>query len=285
MENLKRVVLVTGLSGAGKTTAMGVLEDMGYFCIDRYPVELVQPFVEMIEHSTLPKYVNIAMSVNSMDFQNFYNAFRLLSCELKVLYLDADKDALLLRYKYNRRTHPLLVNNQVNTLEEAIIIERNEFENIRELATVRIDTTHLSGQDLRKKIIRYFSVSLKPSFTISFISFGYRYGLPLDADLVLDVRFLANPYWEESLRDLTGNDESVFDYVVSHEQTQEYLNYLVPFLDYSLAQYQKEGKSHFTIAIGCTGGQHRSVSIVNWLYQNYQEKFTCFKEHRDTEEE
>lgn len=285
MESVHNIVLVTGLSGAGKTTAMGVLEDMGYRCLDGYPVELISQFSVLIadQHSVI--YQDIALSVTSVDYPKFLEAFRNLEANLRTLYLDADLDVLLLRYKYNRRTHPLLVLNKATSLEEAIAIENDELSVVKESADVIIDTSRLSGQDLRKKIITYFSVLEKPTFTISLVSFGYRYGLPLDADLVLDVRFLSNPYWKEELRLLNGNDQPVYDYVISDSKTEEYLKYLVPFLDYSLKQYQLEGKSHFTIGIGCTGGQHRSVSIVNWLYTHYSQQYACFKEHREVRAE
>lgn len=281
MDVFKRVILVTGLSGAGKTTAMGVLEDIGYNCIDRYPKELIHQFIEMFETSVDPLYQNVALSVTALDYQLFLDRFSKIECEVQTLYIEADLDVLLLRYKYNRRTHPLLVMNRANSLEEAIAIESEEFEAVRSEHVVHIDTTHLSNQDLRKKMIQLFSFKVKPNFSVSFVSFGYRYGLPLDADLVFDVRFLANPYWVEALRAKSGNDREVFDFVMDHKKTQAYMERLLPFLDYSLKEYQKEGKSHFTIGIGCTGGQHRSVSLVNWLFDHYQKQFNCFKDHRD----
>lgn len=281
----RRIILVTGLSGAGKTTAMGVLEDLGYTCIDGYPVELLEQLVGLLENTTNDKYQHVALSVTSLDYEQVHSAMARLEVDLQILFLESDRDNLLLRYKYSRRSHPLLVAQQVNSLEEAIEYEIRDSKTIKERATVKIDTSHLSQQDLRKKIQAVFSLSIKPSFSISFISFGFRYGVPLDADLIFDVRFLINPFWVESLQAKTGNDAEVFAYVMEDEKTKAYLNRLLPFLEYSLHEYQLEGKSHFTVGIGCTGGQHRSVALVNWLYEHFKEEYTCFREHRDLKEE
>ncbi|AGN24830.1 RNase adapter RapZ [Erysipelothrix rhusiopathiae] len=281
----QKVVLVTGLSGAGKTSAMAVLEDMGYHCIDRFPVFMIEDLVRDIEAMKDGTYSNLALSVNAADFDIFYRTFKNSECELIVLFLDASKEQLLLRYKYNRRNHPLIVANLANGLEEAIDAEIEQFSNIKSRASIIIDTTFLTQQNLTSRIKRFFKIEGNQSLSLSFISFGYRKGLPMDADLVFDVRFLNNPYWEESLRSMTGNDKPVFDYVINDEKTQEFLKYLTQFLDYAFERYIEESKHLLTVAIGCTGGQHRSVSIVNWLYENYDKQYNTLKDHRDMPED
>ena len=219
-----KVVLVTGLSGAGKTSAMAVLEDIGYHCIDRFPAMLLDHLVQEVSELKDGHFNNLALSVSATDFQKFFDAFKSVDCELIVLFLDASKEQLLLRYKYNRRNHPLIVGNVANSLEEAIDAEIDEFSNIKSSATIIIDTTFLTVSKLSSRIERFFKVNDKVSvLSISFISFGYRKGLPMDADLVFDVRFLSNPYWVEGLRPLSGNDAPVYNFVIDDEGTQRYL--------------------------------------------------------------
>lgn len=276
-----RVVLVSGMSGAGKTNATSVLEDMGYHCIDQFPVQLLSLLVDMIETSTDPRYQFLALSTSAKDFPEFIKAFGGADMDVRVLFLDASNEELLHRYKSTRRTHPLLISNVANTLEEAISSERQMFLNYKDNASLTIDTTFLKNNELKGKIEKYFNLKNQPVFSISFISFGYKHGVPLDADLMIDVRFLPNPYWEVELRPYSGDDACVYDYVMEKPQTQEFIKRLLEFLDYAFDQYVKEGKNHFTVAIGCTGGQHRSVTIANYLYEHYSTEYNCFKEHRD----
>lgn len=279
-----RVVLVSGMSGAGKTSATGVLEDMGYHCIDQFPVQLLSLLVDMIENSTDPRYQFLALSTSAKDFPEFIKIFSGADMDVRVLFLDASNEELLHRYKSTRRTHPLLISNAANTLEEAIQIERQMFQNYKDSATLLLDTTFCKAGELKNKIEKYFNLRDLPAFSISFISFGYKHGVPLDADLMIDVRFLPNPYWEVELRPYSGDDACVYNYVMEKAETQEFIKRLLEFLDYGFNQYVKEGKNHFTVAIGCTGGQHRSVSIANYLYEHYSQKYSCFKEHRDKQE-
>ncbi len=280
----KRVVIVTGMSGAGKTSSMGILEDIGYHCIDRYPAQLLDSLVDLIEKSNDPRFDYVALATSAIDFPQFMQCFSGSDMDVRVLYLDASNETLLLRYKSTRRTHPLLVSNSANTLEEAIGIEREMYKNIKDTVFLSVDTTFLTHQELKKKLDKYFSPAQRPVFSISFISFGYKHGVPLDADLMFDVRFLPNPYWVEELRDYSGEDACVYDYVIEKAQTKEFLKRLQAFLDYAFEEYVKEGKNHFTVAIGCTGGQHRSVAITNYLFDTYKVKYNCFKEHRDKKE-
>ena len=283
---LNKVVLVTGISGAGKTTAMAVLEDMGYHCIDRYPVFLIDELIELLQSNEEDERLrNLALSVSAHDFFTFKQAFENMECDLTILYLDASYDALLLRYKYNRRSHPLLIQKKANSLEEAIEFEIASFYEVREYATIIIDTSHLSVHDLSKRIQAVFSISSQKALTISFVSFGFRHGVPGDADMVVDVRFLANPYWEVSLREKSGNDRVVYDYVLEDDKTQAFLKTFIPYLEFVLDQYTHDSKNHLTVAIGCTGGQHRSVSLVNWLQRQYRKAYPVFINHRDVKDQ
>lgn len=275
------VVIVTGISGAGKTTAIGCLEDLGYYCIDNYPKELISSLVDLIREEKDDRFENIALVVNVAEFSDVYNFLESREINVRGLALDAANNKILTRYKYTRRTHPLILSSQASTLEEAIEKERDIFDTIKCGNVQRIDTTYLTAKTLGEIIEGYFSIGSQTKFSISFVSFGYKYGIPQDADIMIDVRFLPNPYWEESLRDMSGDDKPVYDYVISKPETQEFLSYLNSFLDYSLEEYKKQGKYHLTIGIGCTGGQHRSVSIVNYLFDRYKNKYLCHKGHKD----
>lgn len=277
-----RIVLLSGMSGAGKSSVGAVLEDMGYTCIDNLPAELLDDFLKKcIDGGTNPLYQYVALSTSANNFAQFIKVLSNDRYELMILFVDASNDTLLHRYKSTRRTHPLLLTNQVSTLEEAIATERKIFNVYQEVPQMIIDTTFLTPSQLKKKVMEAFKLSDKPEFSISFISFGYKNGIPLDADILLDVRFLPNPYWEEDLRRLSGDDAPVYNYVMEKDETKEYMKRLISFLDYSFEQYIKEGKNHFTVGVGCTGGQHRSVSITNALYDHYISKYRCYKSHRD----
>ncbi len=284
MEKNKRVILVSGMSGAGKSTATRVLEDMGYHVIDNFPVQLVSLLADMIETSTDPRYSYLALSTTARDFSEFLRGLRGKNIEVQILFLEASDSVLLHRYKSTRRMHPLLLSNSANTLEEAIAVERQMFARNVNNSFITIDTSFLAEKEFKRKIEQYFAKSSVPSFSISFVSFGYKYGVPMDADLMVDVRFLPNPYWVVKLRPLNGNDQEIFNYVIDKPETREFLERLLAFTDYAFEQYVKEGKNHFTVAIGCTGGQHRSVAITNYLFEYYQNKYNCYKEHRDEKE-
>lgn len=284
MDRRRRVILVSGMSGAGKSTATRFLEDMGYRVIDNFPVQLLSLLIDMVETSTDPRYSYIALSVAAQDFSEFLRIVKGQNIESEVLFLDCSDSVLLHRYKSTRRMHPLLLSNTVNTLEEAIAVERQMFTRSLDSTFIRIDTTFLSEKEFRKKIEQYFSKSNIPVFSISFMSFGYKYGVPMDADVMIDVRFLPNPFWVVSLRPYSGNDPQVYNYVIEKPETQEFLTRFLAFMDYAFEQYVMEGKNHFTVAIGCTGGQHRSVAITNYLYDHYRETYHCYKQHRDEKE-
>lgn len=286
MENTKKkkIILISGMSGAGKSTAARVLEDMGYYIIENFPFQLLPAFVDMVETSSDPRYDYIGVCTSAEDFPAFLTGLKGRNMDIQVLFLDAGDSVILHRYKSTRRTHPLLLSNQCNTLDEAINVERQMFTRNSNSYFITIDTSFLNEKDFKKKLEKYFAKSAVPSFSVSFESFGYKYGVPLDADLMIDVRFLPNPFWEKELRPYSGNDECVYTYVMEKEETKEFVRRLLSFLDYAFEQYQKEGKNHFTVAIGCTGGQHRSVTITNFLYDHYRTKYNSYKEHRDEKE-
>ena len=277
----QNVILVTGMSGAGKTSAIGILEDMGYHCIDQFPVQLIDELGKIISDQHDDRYQNLALATSSQDYQKFLSYFEGREMNVKVLFLDASNEKLLLRYKFTRRSHPFVVNKTANTLEEAIEKERDLFNELSYRKVVHIDTTKLTLAALKKLIESKLSIDAKDGFAISFVSFGYKHGVPLDADLMFDIRFLPNPYWIESMRSQTGDDKDVYDYVMNSKETKAYVKKLISFLDYSFKQYKKEGKNHLTVAIGCTGGQHRSVAMANYVFDNYRNKYQCHKGHRD----
>lgn len=279
--NKKRILLITGRSGAGKTSVMGILEDMGYHCIDQFPVKLLNDFASMLGQESDPRYEFIALATNLSEFNDFRRKFDGMDMDVRVLILDCNADELLRRYKYSRRTHPMLISNKATTLEDAIYLEGEMLKDLKDTAYLTIDTTFLKSNELKAKINKYFAMSNQPSFSISFISFGYKNGVPMDADLLFDVRFLPNPYWVEDLRAFSGNDACVYDYVMQSEQTKILIEKLTAFLDYAFKEYVTEGKNHFTVGIGCTGGQHRSVAITNWLFDHYGKDYHVYKEHRD----
>ena len=281
MEKTKRVILVSGMSGAGKSTATRILEDMGYHIIDNFPVQLLSLLVDMIENSTDPRYSYIALSTSTEDFPAFLRGIKGEGIEVRVLFLDASDTVLIHRYKSTRRTHPMLLSNTANTLEEAIGVERTMLSKVINNSFVTIDTSFLTEKEMKNTLNQYFAKGAAPSFSISFISFGYKYGVPMDADLMIDVRFLPNPFWVPELRPYSGNDKCVYDYVMEKPETKEFLKRLLSFMDYSFKEYVKEGKNHFTVAIGCTGGQHRSVAITNFLYDHYRNTYHSYKQHRD----
>ncbi len=278
--NKKEVVIVTGMSGAGKTSAMACFENMEYLCVDNYPVALLEQFGELIKTDT--SYQKIAMAVSLKDAMH---AIRLLTnmdwVDLSVVFLDCNDEVILKRYKETRRTHPVIISNKASTLSEAIEFERILAKPIANHAKYIIDTSSLKFVRLQRVIENYFRDKQLGIFRISFVSFGYKHGIPKESDLLFDVRFLPNPFYIEELRPQTGNDKAVYDYVMKQDETNVFINKIEVLLDYLFEQYQKEGKMHVIVGIGCTGGQHRSVSIANYLSKAYQDKYQINCLHRD----
>ena len=270
----RRFVIVTGLSGSGKTHAIRALEDLGYFCIDNLPTQLIPTMAELAarEVATLDK-VAIVVDVREKDFlSQFPLAFRRLhASHLKptLIFLESSHTALVRRFSETRRPHPLARDRSVS---EGITEERDKLNSIRSMADLIIDTTNLTVHELRDIFMQMSRDGRKRAdMVVNLVSFGYKNGVPVDADLVFDVRCLPNPHFVDSLRKLTGRDAAVVRYMRKHEETQDFLDKLTSFLKFALPQYVKEGKSYLTIAVGCTGGQHRSVMIAEALRRALRE--------------
>ena len=265
----RRFVILTGLSGSGKTHAIRALEDLGYFCIDNLPTQLIPTMAELAtrEGATLEK-VAIVVDVREKGFlSQFPRVFRRLRTGAGVkpmlIFLEASHSALVRRFSETRRPHPLARDRSVS---EGISEERDKLNAIRAMADLIIDTTNLTVHELRDIFMQMSRDGRKRAdMVVNLVSFGYKNGVPVDADLVFDVRCLPNPHFVDSLRKLTGRDAAVVRYMRKHDATQDFLDKLTAFLKFALPQYVNEGKSYLTIAVGCTGGQHRSVMIAEAL--------------------
>lgn len=281
-DNLQ-LVIITGMSGAGKTVAIQSFEDMGYFCIDNMPPRLIPKFWELIKESG--KVTKMALGVD-LRSRSFFEEIQNMLVEIEntdfidtsILFLDASDEELVARYKETRRTHPMAMNGLVT---EGIRKERAILNDLKMQASVIIDTTTLTPRQLREKINQTFKTKGDQGFRIEFVSFGFKYGLPIDSDIVMDVRFLPNPHYIPELRPLTGKDQPVYDYVMSFDETELFYNKFLDLLQTVLPGYIKEGKSSLTIAIGCTGGQHRSVALTERLSGALKENYKVNVTHRD----
>lgn len=281
-DNLQ-LVIITGMSGAGKTVAIQSFEDMGYFCIDNMPPNLIPKFWELIKESG--KVTKMALVVD-LRSRSFFEEIQNMLVEIEntdfidtsILFLDASDEELVARYKETRRTHPMAMNGLVT---EGIRKERAILNDLKMQASVIIDTTTLTPRQLREKINQTFKTKGDQGFRIEFVSFGFKYGLPIDSDIVMDVRFLPNPHYIPELRPLTGKDQPVYDYVMSFDETELFYNKFLDLLQTVLPGYIKEGKSSLTIAIGCTGRQHRSVALTERLSGALKENYKVNVTHRD----
>jgi len=263
-----RLVVITGLSGSGKSTALKAFEDVGFFCIDNLPATLLPRFLELRDQISR-EVIKIAL-VMDLRGKDFLASFPKIFQEVKrkgyiveVLFLEAEEEILIRRFSQTRRHHPL---GEHRTLSDTIRLERKKMEPIKRLATFRLDTSHLNVHQLREEILQLFSKVAQPAkMTMNLISFGYKYGLPNEADIVMDVRFLPNPFFVTELKEMDGNQKPVVDYVMKRKETRIFLKDFYALISFLIPQYQKEGKSQLTIAVGCTGGRHRSVTIINAL--------------------
>lgn len=280
-DDMKRLAIISGVSGAGKTTASNYLEDKGYRCIDQYPLELIKELVDLLESDNSFKYENVALTISLNDLEKCSYLLSNGNFKVTLILIDADKEVLINRYKFTRRIHPLLVNNIADTLSEAIDIEKSILEKYRRLGVV-IDTTSISNVQFRKQMDKALNDLDEKNLTLSFVSFGFKNGVPQDCDNIFDVRFLDNPFYDPDLKVKTGNDKEVKDFVLSKPLTKDYLKKLIAYVDFMVKSYeQNEEKRHLTICIGCTGGQHRSVVITNYLYDYYKKKYVCHLKHRE----
>jgi len=280
-----RIVIITGLSGSGKSTAVRALEDEGFFCLDNLPVSLVTTFIELVEHSREDiKDVALVMDIRSRDFIKGYDqVFRSISSaghSVKIFFFDATDEVLIRRFSETRRRHPALEGASV---PEGIRFERDQLAGLRRIATAIIDTSEMNVHRLKEVVIS----SVKGGegvleMQVNLQSFGFRYGLPLESDLVMDVRFLPNPYFVASLRPFSGVDQGVRDYVLGQKETMEFLERFRGMLEFLLPGYRREGKSYLSVSIGCTGGRHRSVAIAEELYHYFRQRNVNIKiTHRD----
>ena len=280
-----RFVIVTGMSGAGKSTALKTLEDMGFFCVDNLPVMLIPRFAD-IAHDDKLEVDNVAIGV---DIRSGDALSELSICledmkkrnyNYEILFLDASEQALVKRYKETRRKHPLSKGGRIN---EGITAEREKIDFLRQRADYIIDTSSLLTRELKMELDKIFvSGEDYNSIIITVMSFGFKYGIPRDSDLVYDVRFLPNPYYDLELRPLTGNDKPVADMVSNCDEYREFMDKLGDIIKFLLPYYKREGKNQLVISIGCTGGKHRSVTVANALYNKIQElPYTVRIFHRD----
>jgi UPF0042 nucleotide-binding protein len=284
--SLQDLVIITGLSGAGKSTAMNVFEDAGYFCVDNLPPRLIGGLIELFVHAG--SKVERAAVVSDVRGGEYFDALQAVLDDLerlrlrhRVLFLDADDQTLLNRYQETRRRHPL---SPEGSVAEGIAAEREQLEALKGRADVVIDTAGLSAAALRIRIVEAFlGQQAARKLAVTFASFGFKNGPLRDADLLFDVRFLANPHYEPELRELTGSDQRVVDFIDRDGRLSELYTLLEPLLDFLLAQYVLEGKAHLLVAIGCTGGRHRSVAVAEHLALRYSpnEDLLTQVSHRD----
>lgn len=283
-----KLVIITGMSGAGKTIAVQSLEDLGFFCVDNLPPVLIPKFAELIEQSQ-GRIGKVALVID-LRGREFFTALSESLHYLKnnytitfdILYLDATDATLVQRYKESRRRHPLAPSGAPL---EGIQNERVLLEELKGIATQVIDTSNLKPADLKAQIMARFTDAENHSMSLNIVSFGFKYGIPIDADLIFDVRFLPNPHYVAHLRPNTGRHPEVYDYVMKWNETQTFLAKLLDMLNFLIPQYRKEGKSHLVIGIGCTGGKHRSVAVAEYLGKAFEgtESESVRVNHRDAE--
>ena len=268
---MKNLIILTGMSGAGKSVALESLEDMGYFSIDNLPVPLLPKIVEMMQ-STNEHMHDVALSIDLRDREFFSQLVPVINelitekeMRTSIVFLDASDSKLISRYKETRRSHPL---NDNVTLSEAIQNERQLLKDVKKVSSYIIDTTDLSTKKLKEDISNYLNYDRNEGFTVNVLSFGFKHEIPKDADIMFDVRFLPNPFYVEELRPKTGLDEDVYNYIMQFKDTDIFYNKFVELLNFTLPLYVKEGKTQLNVAIGCTGGQHRSVALAERI-SNY----------------
>ncbi len=281
----KELVIITGLSGAGKSTAIGFMEDVGYYCIDNMPPFLLTSFLDLLSKQTDHRKVAIVIDIRSTE--NFDSVANVLAdverydYNVKVVYLDIKTHIALKRYKLTRRKHPF-ADRFNGDISKALAYEKEIMTPIRSRADFIIDTSDISGNQLRSRLTQILIGSDKDIMHINVMSFGFKHGIPTEADFVIDVRCLPNPYWVENLKTKTGLDSEVRDYVFSFKESKELLDKLIDMLDFLNPLYIREGKSQIVFAIGCTGGNHRSVAIAEALKEHFEKKWDNVSvNHRD----
>ena len=284
-----KLVIVTGMSGAGKTIALKMLEDIGFYCVDNLPISLVDKFVQLVSEGTSIEKAALGLDIRSGEelgnLDEILENWRRSNVDVQVLFLDANDAVLIKRYKETRRTHPLA---GAGRLENGIEKEREKLAFLKREADYIIDTSMLLTRELRKELEKIFLQDARyKNMYVTVLSFGFKYGIPEDADLVFDVRFLPNPYYDEHLRPLTGQVQAVRDYVMQGGTADAFLKKLYDMIDFVLPNYINEGKNQLVIAVGCTGGKHRSVTIARALYEHLEAagEYGIRIDHRDIDKD
>ena len=288
-----RFVVLTGMSGAGKSTALKMLEDMGYFCADNIPIQLISKFAELTVGNTsgnneidkVALGVDIRSGENLKEMESVFEELRSRNFPYEIMFLDASDECLVKRYKETRRSHPLSGGARV---EQGITLERSQLDFLKKHANYILDTTQLLTRELKQGLENIFVNNREfKSLFITILSFGFKYGIPTDADLVFDVRFIPNPYYVDELKGLNGNDKPVQDFCMSYDVARDFIDKLDEMLKFLIPNYIDEGKNQLVIAIGCTGGKHRSVTLANELYNRLKDsdQYGIKIEHRDIEKD
>lgn len=288
-----KLVIVTGMSGAGKSSTLKMLEDLGYFCIDNLPAPLIEKFAELfvgqLSENPGGELGKVAIGVDArtglVSLRKPLEDLKSQGIAYEIFFLDAEDSVLVKRFKETRRAHPLAMEGRI---EDGIAEERKQLDYLRKNATYILDTSHMLIRDLKKEINDIYAANKSyGNLYLSILSFGFKYGIPVDADLVFDVRFLPNPFYIEELKNDTGKDKSVHDYVMSFEEAHIFLGKLQDMIHFLIPNYVKEGKNQLVIAIGCTGGKHRSVCLAEELYNGLSgsEEYGIRIEHRDIDKD
>ena len=270
-------VILTGLSGAGKTNALHAMEDSGFYCVDNLPPLLLDTFFDLCINSTDIRLKKVAVVADARsgemfaDIPEVLSKLRLEGKQFKILFLDAKPDVLLVRFKGTRRKHPLIGEITSGSLEEAVALENDLMKGVREMADYVIDTTMMTPNELNKRVTTLFSADAGDTLLVTCMSFGYKYGIPPEADLVFDVRCLPNPFYIKELKALTGLDEAVRSYILDFDVSKRFVEKLYDYIDFTLPLYREDGKSELVIAVGCTGGRHRSVTVARLLNTHFLE--------------
>ncbi|WP_202961217.1 RNase adapter RapZ [Haloplasma contractile] len=287
MKNTKRFLILTGMSGAGKSVALNSLEDMGYFCIDNMPPNLFRQILVLSDYFFNNEDLNsyaIVMDSRANDFEGILGAIEELKqktpFDVKTLFLEASTEVLTKRFNETRRIHPL---SKKGTTIEGIEAERTLLEEVKQYSDYIIDTSYMKANELKKEVIKCFQPGNHDYFRVNFMSFGFKHGTPSDCDYIFDVRFIKNPFYIDELRPLTGLDTEVSEYVLQKQEAKTYIEKTVDLLQFAIPQYKNIGKSQVVIGIGCSGGQHRSVAISQYLYNYFKDTFSTNIFHRDLE--
>jgi UPF0042 nucleotide-binding protein len=283
-----RFIIISGLSGAGKSVAIKIFEDLGFFCVDNIPPQLIPKFLEMClksqgKLSKIAFVVDIRGEIFLQELDHTLTELESMDIQPEILFLEAKDEIIVRRFSETRRKHPLQSSHSIlDNIQE----ERKKLKELKSRASIVIDTSNLTPKQLNQEIRRYFQKETTSSMEINLISFGYKYGIPIDVDLVLDSRFLPNPYYDDQLSELSGKDEKIKEYLRQFPVTQQSIQQFFSLIDYLIPFYIKEGKNYLSIAVGCTGGRHRSVFLVNELVYKLKSKgYSVFVKHRDIKKE